>query len=442
MKNLSQAILEARKRHEEEVAQRLLMRKKRQEQELHKLNQFPSSTEPTRAEAMAVQSANSLELYQNNLVSLKNNEFIPATSVLRSDAEANLTVEPEAPPNSNYTKLSNTINDQLKKQLTSSGFSVYVELYRQTIGRGKSGSWFRTREIQKACGFGSDNTVRKAFVELEASHLIKIEKNPRLGSPKGLFITTLSVEKALVKMTKKAQKSAAAKPTSALQHPRTKCFSTSAVSADPIYIKHVRHADDDETPSSSMPDSTQPENDDDDLRTKLIRELNHHGLTPNVTPGLISKISDADLSLIPYLLQHLDRTVKTTKVTNPAGLLRVWLSAFESWKPELEAAKNREEAEQQAIEAETVKNEQMMQWYEFVEQAVNEKRQSLPATELAQLQQAARSEISRSSPSTRHWDENTWTECIEEWVRNNLRKSVPTFEEWLDRDAGIEMQRL
>lgn len=112
--------------------------------------------------------------------------------------------ELEIPPDTKFTKVHNAVFDQLIPYLSGNQFAVYMELYRNTLGRGHSGNWFRTREVQKICGIGSDKTVRLAIVALEQMKLIRVDW-PQKKEILGGFLSESSRSKRLFQSWEKNQ---------------------------------------------------------------------------------------------------------------------------------------------------------------------------------------------------------------------------------------------
>lgn len=470
MSTLSQAIIEARKRHEAEIEARLRRRRERQENQLRLLNQgqgtdpaipdtaaadlepvapareipVPPPAPPVAESTRSPGPAPSKFKNETSLV-VENKEDYIDTSVLQYNS---LDFEKETSPSSNFTKVSNIVIDGLKRHLTSTYFSVYVEIYRQTIGRGKNGAWLRTREIQKACGLGSDTTVRKAIFDLEEKGLLRLDKNRRVGSPKGLFISVLSVEKAIARLDKKAEKRktndmylSTEVPHQKLPQYFSKNYRGTSVFSNEVHDIDIRH-EDMKTSSSGdfrvfLENSEENDDGDDVSLESTITLLRERGLSPSAIPFLIEKLTPTDFKLIPYLLRQLDQTTATKNVKNPAGLLRVWLEGFESWRPELKLLLERDREAEKLRRMTSEKGDLRIEWYEYAEREVERLRSELPEADLNGLKEEGRKEIEKLSPASKGWDETIWAESLEGWILRKLEARVLPWEQWLESKSGF-----
>lgn len=466
MANLSSAIIEARKRHEAEIAERLERRQQRQRAEIERLNSeavsavaasapepgetlgavapsegrpvadpearpaaepetvkppagappaahwhaVPAPQERARPERLARASATPLaslpvaltrEAAQPNepapLELPAQRRHAPRPARVEVGESIELAARPdevETPPDGRFLKLRNDIIDRVKPYLTGNQFAVYLEIYRQTIGRGRTGAWFRTREVQAACNLGSDNTVRDAYPVLEQKRLIKLDPSRRAGSPKGLFITVLSVERALERLERAG---AAARP---------------AVAASVL-------------PAPLPADPAEPS-----LLETLTRT---YGVSPSVAPQLLEPLNEDDWTLLPYMLARLDRSVASGKVHNPAGLLRVWLESFDAWRPELEADKARDEEAKRVAREALSKDELMVEWFRETEAEAERRFAGLGAAERAALEARGREELLVKSPAVRTWSDQQWAQQLEIFAKAELRRELGGFEAWLER---------
>lgn len=484
MGNLSSAIIEARKRHEAEIAERLKRRQARQRAEIERLNAAAQQAEAQAAEAEAKRAPKEQPTTaepgspaeaqpaagvasEASTPSLPLDEPDPAANVepaigaaqpseqpppqiaeerptaaepavepaapeigeppapapVATPAPVRLYQEPpvrrasrpepaprliaeesfeipaaadelETPPDGRYLKLRNDIIDRIKPFLTGNQFAVYMEIYRQTIGRGRTAAWFRTRDIQSACNLGSDNTVRDAYPVLEQKRLIRLDPNRRVGSPKGLFITVLSVERALDRLER------------------------SGSSAQPP------------APAAPARVAVQPAGGGGTLVDRLTRD---YGVSPTVAPHLLDRLSDEDRELLPYLLARLDRTIAAGKVHNPAGLLRVWLDSFEAWRPELQEEKRREEEARRAEQAALSRDELMLEWFKETEAETERRYRELSVSDRATIAARGREELLAKSPSVRTWTPEQWENQLEIYTKSEIRRELDGFETWLAR---------
>lgn len=493
MANLSNAIIEARKRHEAEIAERLKRRQERQRAEVDRLNQSatgavdpaprrsppPETDTPTDASSADVVSEPALPAMTSTAVEPRVEESTPAVTVAAPVSEeatsgrpashvhapvslpepvplapqpvavppepAPVAIEPrvlppapvpariaappqpsayadelETPPDGRFLKLRNDIIDRVKPFLTGNQFAVYLEIYRQTIGRGRTSAWFRTREIQTACNLGSDNTVRDAYPALEAKRLIRLDPNRRVGSPRGLLITVLSVERALERLERG-------------QAPTPAPFVPDTVAAPATYVPLTVEAG--LAPGGSadpVTDSVSPVVAD-DAPAILDAIKRKYGVSPTVAPAMLDLVAPADRPLLPYLFRHLDRSVASGKVHNPAGLLRVWLESFDAWRPELAAERDAEEQARRAAAESLTKDELMLEWFRETEELVQERYAALDEDTREITRLRGRRQMLAKSPSVRAWNEQQWEAQLETFVKSEIRRELGTFEEWLAR---------
>jgi hypothetical protein len=493
MSNLSSAIIQARKRHEAEIAERLERRKQRQRAELERLNSAtngggelpnddanvsapdetadatlntalalatppPTEPQPRPADAQIPQAgsanhippeqahvaphavppdttaAEPIKQHEQNSQTIQRRVFNTLTSAPQHlSAEVHIE-EVETAPDGRFLKVRNDIIDRIKPFLSGNQFAVYMEIYRQTIGRGRTSAWFRTRDIQTACNIGSDNTVRDAYPILERKRLIKLDPTRRNGSPRGLLITVLSVERALERLERgrsPAQKpnylSTEAPPQKLPQYLSTNYLSTSAETAEVILNTWERH--DLKTPPPSETAQAQPGGGGDLDLTESLRAK--YGISPTAAPQLLARLGADDLALLPYLLRRLDQNIASGKVHNPAGLLRVWIESFDAWRPELSAARQRdEEALDLAREIQT-KEELMLAWFKETEAHVQTRLETLDESAREAMRARGRQTLGALSPSASHWTPDQWESQLDSFVRSELRREMGPFEEWL-----------
>jgi hypothetical protein len=155
-----------------------------------------------------------------------------------------------------------------------------------------------------------------------------------------------------------------------------------------------------------------------------------YGVSPTSAPALAQTIADADLDLIPYLFDHLDRRIAAGQVKNPAGLLRVWLESFDAWRPELEAARARAEEARRAAEQVRTKEELMLEWLQEADAEVDKRFAALPAEERDRMRAEGRARLESMSPSVKHWSADQWDHQLDTYVRSELRKECASFEAW------------
>jgi hypothetical protein len=437
MANLSSAIIEARKRHEAEIQERLKRRQQRQRAELDRLNtsavepiaaprqsaesrSAPEAVEPAppasaRVDVVASAPSDAARVIEPPVQAPRLVASIPTVPIAPTVAPAPQTVATEAPhaeevetlPDGRFLRVRNDIIDRIKPFLSGNQFAVYMELYRQTIGRGKTSAWFRTRDIQTACNLGSDNTVRDAFPVLEQKRLIRLDPNRRPGSPKGLLVTVLSVERALERL-ERARSAVDPRPVVAAPY--------AAPAPAPILVEQ----------------SGEPLRDHagDDLVAAITRR---YGVSPTVAPHLVDLVPEQDLELLPYLFARLDRSVASGKVHNPAGLLRVWLESFASWRGELDADRRRDEELRRAEQASLSRDELMLEWFKETEAKVQERVDGLDPETRSAMRARGRDELLAKSPAVRTWNERQWETQLDTYVKGEIRRDLESFDEWLRR---------
>jgi hypothetical protein len=429
MGNLSSAIIEARKRHEAEIAERLKRRQMRQRAEIERLNSSavveapkpvpvePEPPAPT-AEPAAIEPEPEPVPIPEPPATLVDVASPPAVAAPEPPPEPPRGVpmrllaaesfdapvaadELETPPDGRYLKLRNDIIDRIKPYLTGNQFAVYLEIYRQTIGRGRTAAWFRTRDIQSACNLGSDNTVRDAYPVLEQKRLIKLDPNRRPGSPRGLFVTVLSVERALERLERADRRPAQATPPI-----------PAPADLEPLTLV------------------ASPPTGDAAAIDRMTRE---YGVSPTVAPQLLERLGAEDAYLLPYLFRRLDRSITAGKVHNPAGLLRVWIESFDAWRPELAAEHRREEEARRAAEAARSHDELMIEWFRQTDAEAERRVAELDPAAREALDVRGREELSARSAAVRSWSEQQWRAQLDTFARSEIRRELPSFDEWLAR---------
>lgn len=424
MGNLSSAIIEARKRHEAEIAERLKRRQQRQRAEIERLNasattatsqpKLPDAVEPDPPQPKAVVAEPMPPAVSEPLASLPPPPPVerlqaaptPQPPVRRPRPAQQRSDEVETLPDGRFLRVRNDIIDRIKPFLTGNQFAVYMEIYRQTVGRGKTSAWFRTREIQTACNLGSDNTVRDAYPVLEQKRLIRLDPNRRVGSPKGILVTVLSVERALEKLERgQAEDVRAVQP-----------------SARATFVQIDR----DDAQVADADGSS-------DVVQTMTRQ---YGVSPSVAPQLLDLVAENDRELLPYLFARLDRSVASGKVHNPAGLLRVWLESFDAWRPELAAERERD-IEARRREQETAsRDELMLDWFRFTEAEVQKRFDALDPDVRTEIEARGRAELLGKSSAVRTWTDQQWAAQLATYVRSELRRDLDGFDTWLAKTRG------
>jgi hypothetical protein len=416
MGNLSSAIIEARKRHEAEIAERLKRRQMRQRAEIERLNSSavveapkpvaappePAPTLEPPVEPAPVEPPPEPARNPEPKPTVVDVAPPPAPMRLLPAESFDAPVAPEeleTPPDGRYLKLRNDIIDRIKPYLTGNQFAVYMEIYRQTIGRGRTAAWFRTRDIQTACNLGSDNTVRDAYPVLEQKRLIKLDPNRRPGSPRGLFVTVLSVERALERLERIDRRPAQATPPT-----------PAPAESEPLALVASPPAGD---------------------AAAIDRMTREYGVSPTVAPQLLERLGADDAYLLPYLFRRLDRSIAAGKVHNPAGLLRVWIESFDAWRPELAAEHRREEEARRAAEAAMSHDELMIEWFRETDAEAERRVAELDPAVREALDTRGREELSARSAAVRSWSEQQWRAQLDTFARSEIRRELPSFDEWL-----------
>ena len=447
-KNLSGAIKRAREMHRAEIAERL---KRRQDLERKRLEQINSVRRPPAvAPAPTTEPAPaSREPGVDRIASVR--AETQAEGPAASEAEPQVV---ETLPTERYLKVRNAIFDELAKYLSGNQYKVYMEIYRETLGRRQPTpfGYFRPREMARELGIGSDQTVYRALRDLQVSGLLTCEA--RVGDTRGTKITLIALEATLDRLRREAsprrrsrQKITTVKITTVKN---TEVISTTPVQQKSLQYRsenhhgsvvkittlhdHERHETD---PRPPTPGGDQPDGGGGSSRNRLTDEfVARYGYTPRLARAALADVADADLELIPFLLARLDRAVelgqhrKGAVIQNPAGILSGWLADFSSWRAVLVA--DRERAASTADDAAPHTQDRYTEYLTEMDADAARRIEGLDPQERARLERDARAEIGRTYPASVDWPAEHWEQAI----LAHLKRSYfdrPTFEDWLAR---------
>ncbi len=448
-KNLSGAIKRAREMHRDEIAERLRRRREAEQERLDQLNAVPreapaavKAPEPPPEEPAPVPVAVS-----------------PAPVVDRIEPEPPKPelVEPprvETLPTERFLKVRNTVFDELARYLGGNRYKVYMEVYRETLGRRQPtpAGFFRPREMARELGIGSDQTVYRALKELESSGLITCEA--RVGDTRGTKITIHAVdpviEKLRAQLSSKRQgkkittvkittvKNTVVDQQSSLQYD-SENHHGSVVKITTLH-DHERH----ERHGNTSPRQARRARGDDggepSERDRIVEQLvARYGYSPHLARTALGAVATTDLDLVPFLLTRLDAAIERGQlhrgavIQNPAGVLSGWLADFDSWRAVLEA--DRDRATSGAEEPPGDTGTDLFTEYLAEMDADAERRIDVLGTEdRARLEATAREEISTSFPASADWPEEHWKRAILAHLKRSHFER-PSFEDWQARRA-------
>lgn len=71
-----------------------------------------------------------------------------------------------------FTKVDHVTYDVILPLLSTTAQSIFLRIYRQTVGWNKPFDWIAYSQFRERTGIKQDKTVRKAIEELEAKELI------------------------------------------------------------------------------------------------------------------------------------------------------------------------------------------------------------------------------------------------------------------------------
>ncbi len=81
-----------------------------------------------------------------------------------------------------FTKIDHISYDVVLPLLSLSAQSVYLRIYRQTLGWHKQGDFISNAQFRKKTGIKSDKTVRESVSELAKSNLIIVDAVEGIGN--------------------------------------------------------------------------------------------------------------------------------------------------------------------------------------------------------------------------------------------------------------------
>jgi hypothetical protein len=479
-KNLTGAINRARELHREEIADRLRRRQELERQRLEELNALPTrqpepapepvaAPEPVRsAEPPAPEPVRELQPAPRPTVrepSKRPRRPVPAP-VAREDA-----TPAETLPTERFVKIRNSIFDELSRYLSGNQYKVYLELYRETLGRKNSNStaFFRPRQMAADLGIGSDQTVYRAFKELQERGLISVEA--KVGHTQGSRVTVRSLEVAMEALRQQPAKTRGRKTTSVkiTTVKNTEVISTVVDSTTPVqqesphhhsenhdasvvnittlhdHERHVRqfpntsptHAPD--TPSGS---AAIQNGGGEVLRNGLAEQLvTRYDYSPHLARIAIDSLEAADLDLVPLMLTRLDglitrgRQKQGVPIQNPAGILSGWLADFDSWRAVLEQDRARLDAHQSGA-AEPEGTDLYVQYLTERDARTDARLRALDPDDYARRAAEARREIIERHPPARDWPDEHWAKVVASHLKGALADGEPSFDEWLASRSG------
>lgn len=439
-KNLSGAIKRAREMHRAEIAERLRRRQDVERERLEQLNAVPRSG-PSQRQESPVEAP-----LHPSATPARPVAAAPSEATARAEA---VSAEPrtvETLPTERYLKVRNAIFDELARYLSGNQYKVYMEIYRETLGRRQPTpfGYFRPREMARELGIGSDQTVYRALRDLGQSGLLTCEA--RIGDTRGTKITLFALETTLERLRRDAPVRRAArskittvkittvKSTTAVQQKSLQYYGENhdgAVVKITTLHDHERH----ERPTKTAP--TPAERGDGGGRSEIVDELvARYGYSPRLATAAVNDVAEPDLDLIPFLLERLDRAVergqhrKGAVIQNPAGILSGWLADFASWRTVLVA--DRERAASAAEGAAPQVQDRYTEYLTEMDADAAQKIALLEPVERARLEQEARAEIARTFPASTDWPEEHWERAILAHLKRSQFER-PTFESWLAR---------
>jgi hypothetical protein len=446
-KNLSGAIKRAREMHRAEIAERLRRRQDLERKRLEQLNTVPRAT-PSAPPATTAEVDPSLPEAASAPEAATLAEASPT-------AEA-VPLEPrvvETLPTERYLKVRNAIFDELARYLSGNQYKVYMEIYRETLGRRQPTPFghFRPREMARELGIGSDQTVYRALRDLEQNGLLTCEA--RVGDTRGTKITLFALETTLDGLRRNAPtrrgarskittvkittvKNTEVKSTTAVQQESLQYYGENhdgtVVKITTLHHDHERHERQPKTAATPA-----ERGDGGERRSQLVDEfIARYGYSPRLAAAALNDVAEPDLELIPFLLARLDRAVergqhrKGAVIQNPAGILSGWLADFASWRAVLEA--DRERAASAAEGSAPQAQDRYTEYLTEMDADAAQKIDLLEPADRARLEQEARADIARTFPASSEWPEEHWERAILAHLKRTQFER-PTFEAWLAR---------
>ncbi len=469
-KNLTGAINKARELHREEIADRLRRRQELERQRLDELNSLPSKqpAEPPRPSDPAPEPERVLpeppRIVERKEPARKPRRPVPAPAPPAVVANETL-------PTERFVKVRNSIFDELSRYLSGNQYKVYLELYRETLGRKNSNStaFFRPRQMAMDLGIGSDQTVYRAFKELQERGLITVEA--RVGHTQGSRVTVRSLEVAIEALRQQPAKTRGRKTTSVkiTTVKNTEVISTVVDSTTPVqqesphyhsenddagvvnittlhdHERHVRqfpntsptHAPDTGSGSAAIQNGG-----GEVLRNGLAEQLvTRYDYSPHLARIAIDSLEAADLELIPHMLTRLDGLIERGRqkqgvpIQNPAGILSGWLADFDSWRTVLQQDHARQESQQNdAAPAEAT--DLYVQFLTERDARAEARLRALDPDEYSRRADEARREIAERHPPARDWPEEHWEKVVTAHLKGALADGEPSYDEWLAARAA------
>jgi DNA-binding MarR family transcriptional regulator len=453
-KNLSGAIKRAREMHRAEIAERLERRQTAERQRLEQLNAVPRPAEAPTAPPV---DAPAPETARAPVPAPEPPAVAPAVPSAESAAAPAEPRAVETLPTERYLKVRNAIFDDLARYLSGNQYKVYMEIYRETLGRRQPtpSGFFRPREMARELGIGSDQTVYRALKDLSDCGLLTCEA--RIGDTRGTRITLCAVETALerVRLKSPARRASGRKPTTVkiTTVKNTEVIGTTVdQQQSPRYYSddhdgtvvkittlhdHERHARHGKTASTQRDDGGAGA-----ARAAIVGELvARYGYSPRLARAAVDEVPDADVELVPFLLRRLDRAVergqhrKGAVIQNPAGILSGWLADFGSWRTVLVA--DRDRAASAAVEAQPEAQDPYTEYLTEMDTAAAAEIDRLDAPTRERLERDARAELARTYPASADWPEEHWQRAILAHLKRS-QFDRPSFEEWSARQTPRE----
>lgn len=444
-KNLSGAIKRAREMHRDEIAERLRRRREAEQERLDQLNAVPREA-PAPAKAPEPPSAEPAPV----------TVAVPAAPVVERTEPEVPEPEPVEPPRvetlptERFLKVRNTVFDELARYLGGNRYKVYMEVYRETLGRRQPtpAGFFRPREMARELGIGSDQTVYRALKELESAGLITCEA--RVGDTRGTKITIHAVDPVIEKLRAQISSKRQAKKITTVKITTVKNTVVdqqsslrydsenhhgSVVKITTLH-DHERHERHGNTPSRQ---ARRARGDDGGSerseRDRLVEQLvARYAYSPHLARTALGAVAPTDLDLVPFLLTRLDAAIERGQlhrgavIQNPPGVLSGWLADFDSWRAVLEADRDRATSGADDRPADTG-TDLFTEYLAEMDADAERRIDALGPDERARLDGTARDEISTTFPASADWPEEHWKRAILAHLKRSHFER-PSFEDW------------
>jgi hypothetical protein len=201
----------------------------------------------------------------------------------------------------------------------------------------------------------------------------------------------------------------------------------------PCIKRHERH-DKDTPPKSAPTNRTRRECvvfEIDYLQRGLVRRF---GFASERAQTQLQLLGEADLQLVPFLIDRLGSEIRRGKHTNPAGLLASWFQSFDHWRPRLKAAQAEEQGALATGEwSGRADEDPFLHYLEELDDKARALRATLDAETLEALEDRIRAECANRLPAVAKWSDAEWAALIEPLVIAKLREEIETYETWLER---------